>query len=233
MQTVPKKLQGRWWKIAFFAVLTLLAILFVAFGFYVFDLVRNPDKNNINNNEILDQLKENKITVDNKIIIGTNNYWLGSANPKITIVEFGDFNCSNCKNSFPNIREISLKYKDSVKIIFRDFPVLENSSNLALAGRCAGEQGLFWVMHDKLFTNQGEFEINQLSNFANQIGADVKKFTSCLENEKYISDINKDYADGKLLEITGTPTWFINGYKIEGNIPYNIFIQIIEALIKK
>ena len=232
MEPTLNKPRGRWWKTAFYAVLTLLAIFLVAFGFYVLDLVKKQNNKTLDENTILTQLEQYKTSAENETITGTDNYWLGAAKPKITIVEFGDFNCSNCKNSFSNIREISLKYKDSVKIIFRDFPILTNSSNLALAGRCAGEQGLFWVMHDKLFSNQGNFEISQLPELANQIGADVNKFTSCLNSEKYTSKINKDYADGKSLGITGTPIWFINGYKIEGDIPHDLFIQIVEELIK-
>jgi len=232
MEPMLNKFQERWWKIAFYSVMTLLAIFLVAFCFYIFDLIKNKNSKTIDENKILAQLEQYKTDTEDKTITGTDNYWLGAAKPKITIVEFADFNCPYCLNSFSNIREISLKYKDSVKIIFRDFPVRENSVDLALAGRCAGEQGLFWIMHDKLFANQGKFEINQLPELANQIGADVNKFTECLESEKYISKINKDYADGKSLEITGTPTWFINGYKIEGDIPHDLFIQIIEELNK-
>ena len=232
MEPTSNKSQGRWWKIAFYAVLTLLAIFLVAFSFYVLDLMKEQGGKTLDGNKILTQLEQYKTNADNETITGTDNYWLGAAKPKVTIVEFADFNCPYCLNSFPNIREISLKYKDSVKIIFRDFPVRENSSSLALAGRCAGEQGLFWVMHDKLYANQGKFEISQLPELANQIGADVGKFTNCLNSEKYLGKINKDYADGKSMGITGTPTWFINGYKIEGDIPRDLFIQIVEELNK-
>ena len=137
-----------------------------------------------------------------------------------------------CKESFPKIREISTKYKDDVKIIFRDFPVVtEYSIDLAMASRCAGEQGLFWVMHDKLFLNQGISQKNEIFELAKQIGADVGKFQNCFDNQKYSEDIYQDIKDGEALELEGTPTWFINGNKISGNIPYNIFIQIVEELL--
>jgi len=164
---------------------------------------------------------------------GPKNYWIGASNPKITIVEFVDFSCPLCKNSFTKIREISLKYKKDVKIIFRDYPMYEHSLDLAMAARCAGEQGLFWLMHDKLFQNQGMYEKNQLSELANQIGADVNKFNNCFTNKKYLSDIKNDFTDAEKLEVAGTPTWFINGAKVAGDIPYGLFVEIVEELIKE
>ncbi|MFA4834393.1 MAG: thioredoxin domain-containing protein [Patescibacteria group bacterium] len=232
METGKKQWYSQWWGIILILFLTLAAIVFVALGFYIADLTGRIKSGEIVDEQVLAEINKYKTAKENPTILGVNNYWLGSAKPKITIVEFADFNCPNCKNSFPNIREISLKYKNDVKIIFRDFPIYENSINLALAGRCAGEQGLFWLMHDKLFAKQGNFSLEELPSFANQIGADINRFNSCLKNEKYLNDIKKDYADGQSLGITGTPTWFINGYKIEGDIPRDLFIQIVEELIR-
>ena len=163
---------------------------------------------------------------------GDKNYWIGAADPKVTIVEFGDFACLYCQKSFSTIREIGLKYPNHVKIIFRDYPIIsEYSAALALAARCAGEQGLFWVMHDKLFLNQDVTKPADIAELAKQIGADVNRFNYCVEHNRYLSSVQKDFADGRELDITGTPAWFINGYKVEGDIPPDIFMQIIEKLI--
>ncbi|MDD5071319.1 MAG: thioredoxin domain-containing protein [Patescibacteria group bacterium] len=232
METGQKKWYTKWWGILLILFLTLFLIVLVALIFYIADTANRMKSGQWQNDKMLADLSQYQAPKINPTITGANNYWLGSAKPKITIVEFADFDCPLCQNSFFNIREISLRYKNDVKIIFRDYPIYENSVNLALAGRCAGEQGLFWLMHDKLYAQQGKFELNQLPDFANQIGANITKFNDCLSNEKYLNDIKKDYADGQSLEIRGTPTWFINGYKIEGDIPYDLFIQIIEELIK-
>ena len=127
-----------------------------------------------------------------------------------------------------------MRYKDDIKVIYRDFPVVSGySADLSLAARCAGEQGLFWMMHDKLFINQGVNSNDGLLSLAAQIGADTGRFKTCIDNKKYLTDIEKDFSDGQELGIKGTPTWFINGSKIEGNIPYDIFVQIIESIINK
>lgn len=168
-----------------------------------------------------------------------NNYWLGTTTPRLTIVEFADFACSYCKNSYYTIREIGIKYGDSVKIIFKDFPLHNDSLDLAMAARCAGEQkllsaqeGLFWPMHDKLFSLQGQFATTSLPDLAVSIGADANLFKNCLENKKYLNDIKKDYLTGVDLGVSGTPTFFFNGYKLVGEIPKDKFEEIIKQFLK-
>lgn len=219
----------KWWAILLMIMGTFILIFIIASGFYIFDIIKK-----IRKDELTQRILLNKGVNEKKLqeIEGDDNYWIGSANPKVTIVEFGDFACPICQKSFSKVREISLKYRNNVKIIYRDFPLQTNSLKLAMAGRCAGEQGLFWLMHDKLFQNQNINSDEKLIDIANQIGANTEKFTNCLINEKYLADIDKDFIAGQKLEITGTPTWFINGYKIEGDIPYSLFIDTIEKLIQ-
>lgn len=165
-----------------------------------------------------------------KKLPGSKNYWLGSDNPKITIVIFSDYGCPVCLSAFPKLREISKKYGQSVRIIHRDFPIVTSYSNdLAMAGRCAGEQGFFWLMYDKLFLNQGVTTKEGLVNLGQSIGLDKQKFSVCLDNKVYQRDIDQDIADGDELGVEGTPTWFINGFKIAGDVPLLTLIKIIEA----
>lgn len=168
-----------------------------------------------------------------------NDYWLGTTTPRVTIVEFGDFACPYCRNSYTTLRELGFKYQNSIKIIFKDFPIHNDSLDLALAARCAGEQkllssqeGLFWPMHDKLFALQGQFATTSLPDLAVSIGADANLFKNCLGGKKYLNDIKKDYLDGEELKISGTPTFFINGYKLAGEIPKDKFEEIIQQFLK-
>ncbi len=163
-----------------------------------------------------------------------HSYWFGTSSPQITIVEFGDFVCPSCGRAYHTIRHLGLEYKNKIKVVWRDYPVIsEQSLDLAQAARCAGEQGLFWPMHDKLFQNQGNLKNQQaVDALAFQIGVEEKKYLACRQQKKYLSDIQKDVVDAERFQIKGTPTWFINGYKIEGNIPYPIFVEIIQSLMQ-
>ena len=192
----------RWWGFAIVIFFTIILIFLVAVGFYVNDSVKTAKKPA--------GLKLNGQTYQ---AANSDSYWLGSAKPKITIVEFGDFACPFSEQAFPTVREISLKYKNDVKFIWRDYPVVqEYSALLALAGRCAGEQGLFWPMHDKLFQNQGVSAADQLAGLANQVGADLTRFNDCLNKQKYL-DISQEHLCTYLM--------FVHRNKIQKFTPPN------------
>lgn len=161
---------------------------------------------------------------------GQDNYWFGTSSPKITIVEFADFSCGPSRSSYSKIRALGLKYKDSVKIVFRDYPnISEQSPELALAARCAGQQGKFWPMHDKLFQNQGSIATtSDLTKLAEQVGVNPFGFNKCMKDKYEYAKIiaNTDYADS--IGVKGTPTWIINGVKVAGDLPADVWQKIID-----
>ncbi len=228
-------------SIVIIPVALVLALLSV--GFVADVLIRSERiKNNDYNLEIA--TPQNATIVDtnsayqgtNKALIeGINNPSLGTSDPKVTIVEFSDFACPFCKASFPGLREVSVKYKDSVKIIFRDWPGHDSSLNLAMAAYCAGEQNKFWEMHDKLFQNQSDTfgnDKNQLAALAQQLGVYNQEFQTCFDQQKYLPQIQKNFTDSELLAVAGTPTWFINGEKIEGELSVSDLEKLIAPYLR-
>lgn len=228
MNTGEKQWHKRWWGVLLIILGFLIVTLIITIGLKIKKVSNSSEKDGI---DYLSLATNNLSEDDLRLIEGNNNYWTGSANPKITIVEFGDYACTYCQKSYSKIREISVKHKDTVKFIFRDYPInTDQSLLLALASRCAGEQGLFWIAHDKLFQNQGITETPEIKQLMKTIGLDSTRFDKCFDEQKYLTDIKKDLSDGDLLGITGTPTWFINGNIIKGDIPYEIFNKIIKEL---
>lgn len=223
MNNSVKPWYKKWWGVLALLMLMLFVSLIFAFAFIFF----NTNSTALTNTNLLNTQK-----MPEQVLGTDKNYWLGSANPKITIVEFADFNCHYCKKSFPKIREISQVYNKDIKYIFRDFPLIsEFSAQLALSARCAGEQGLFWVMHDKLYLNQGISTDQEILNLFKQIGGNEAKFSACYDSKKYLPEIEKDLTDGQTLNITGTPTWFVNGQRLEGDVPYEYFINLISNIL--
>lgn len=156
-----------------------------------------------------------------RLIEGIGNQFIGAANPKLTIVEFADFACPYCRESYPALRELSLQYPNDIKIIFRDWPGHLYSTQLALAAYCAGEQNKFWEIHDRLYQNQSETlgaDKNDLARIAISAGIYNEQFQSCFDSQKYLPVIEQNLADSKTLGVRGTPTWFINGEKVEGTL---------------
>ncbi len=232
---------GKLAKILLIIFLLFIGLVLLIMFFKFSEIERRLGSEDVDYNKLLDpQYRADELTANNdnsQLITGNeDNYSLGTNHPKITIVEFVDFACPYCKKSFSKIREISLKYNKNIKYIFRDLPIIsEQSASLALAARCAGEQGLFWPMHDRLFINQGIKEKSEILLAAKQSGVEINKFETCFDAQIYLPQIEKDYNDATALGIanTGTPVWFVNGHQISGDIPEDIFTKLIENILNK
>lgn len=144
----------------------------------------------------------------------------GNPSSTLVIVEFADFQCSVCEKEFSTIRSFVTKHKDEVLYIFRNFVVIDENSNLlAQASLCAGDQGKFWIFHDKLYTNFGSINSTaDLQSLVQSLGLDWNKLGECIQSGKYVSQISQDSIDGQSLGIEGTPTFFVNGKKIQGAV---------------
>jgi protein-disulfide isomerase len=159
----------------------------------------------------------------------SNAPFLGSNNAKVTIVEFVDFKCPYSKAEAPILRQMMQKYGNKVKLIIRNFPPSDNfhpgANQLANIAMCAYDQGYYWPLHDWLFEQQenlgdklSETDIDALGT---KFGWENSKMKSCLAGSNAKVAVNKDFADGYRFGISGTPTFFINGEKVEGVIPFS------------
>jgi len=162
----------------------------------------------------------------------------GSKTAKVTIVEFGDFQCPYCgvfaKQVLPELEKNYIK-TEKAKFVYRDLPLSfhQNAQKAAEAAECADEQGKFWDYHDKLFENQKVLDETSLKQYAKDLGLDTAKFGSCLDSGKMASEVKKDLADGTKYGVGGTPMFFINGTPLEGAQPFSAFEQVIEQELKK
>jgi protein-disulfide isomerase len=143
----------KWWGIILIIIISLLLIFIIAAGIYVVKQIQN-----INSGVSLETIEDQRAKYLKAINGVSDNTW-GAKNATITIVEFSDFACPYCKLSYPGLKMIREKYPDKVKIVYRDYPLHDNSIFLALSARCAGEQGKFSEAHDILFENQDKFNL--------------------------------------------------------------------------
>ena len=155
----------------------------------------------------------------------------GPAAAPITIVEFSDFQCPYCSRVNPTLKQVEEKYGDKVRVVFRDFPLVQihkDAAKAAEAGECAHEQGKFWEMHDRLFADQSKLQVEALKQKATEIGLDAEKFNQCLDSSKYAAEVQKDVDEGARYGVTGTPAFFINGRMLGGAQPVEAFMQVID-----
>ncbi len=159
----------------------------------------------------------------------------GGKQPKVTIVEFSDFQCPFCGRVVPTLNQLEKDYGDNISISFRNLPLPfhENAMPAAEAAMAANEQGKFWPMHDKLFANQTALTRPDLEKYAGEIGLDVPKFKAALDSHKYKDRIKKDSDDAEKYGARGTPNFFINGRNLRGAQPLEAFKSTIDEEIKK
>lgn len=153
----------------------------------------------------------------------------GSLSAPVTMVEFADFQCPFCRQfateTLPLIEEKYIR-TGLVRLIYRDFAVQGPESQWAAeAAYCAQEQGAYWSYHDLLFArqqghNQGIFNKENLKLFAAELGLDTQLFAECLDSGRYAAIVQAATQEGRSLELQGTPTFFVNGRKVEGALPF-------------
>ena len=122
-----------------------------------------------------------------------------------------------------------------MRIAFKNQPLpFHNHAQLAAeAAMAANDQGKFWQMHDKLFANQQKLERTDLESYAQEIGLDMAKFRGALDSGKFKERIQKDSAEGTAAGASGTPTFFINGYRLVGAVPIDSFKKLIDQELAK
>lgn len=163
-----------------------------------------------------------------------------NAHSKVTLVEFGDFQCPACGAEYPIVTQILQNYKGKINYVFRNFPLPQhqNSHVAAEAAEAAGAQGNFFGMYNLLYSNQNTWSdatnpTSYFDQYAQALHLNMKEFNSNLKANKFASKIQKDINDGFAVGVDATPTFFLNGVEIQGGLPYSDFSAQIDAAIKK
>ncbi|HET9922576.1 MAG TPA: thioredoxin domain-containing protein [Methylomirabilota bacterium] len=159
----------------------------------------------------------------------------GPAAAPVTIFEWSDYQCPYCKRAQVVLARLQAEFPDTVKITFKDFPLRSHEGALpaALAARCAGAQGRYWEYHDLLFVAQPDFSRDELLGYARRLGLDTPPFTECLDSARFRDAVLADQREGLDAGVGGTPTFFINGRKIEGALPLEEFREAIRQALRE
>jgi protein-disulfide isomerase len=184
--------------------------------------------------KLIDELKQKhavKVLLEpERIAVAATGPSKGPAAAPVTIVEFSDFQCPACGRAFPTLKRVLQQYEGKVRLVFRDFPLdmHPQAPKAAEAARCAGEQGKFWEMHDRLFTNQRALQIPDLKRHATELGLDAASFDSCIDSGKHAASWKADMDAGRKLGVGATPTFFVNGRLLNGAMPFQAFSEVID-----
>jgi len=170
--------------------------------------------------------------------VGEGTAW-GPADAPVKIVDFSDFGCSFC-GLFAQNQGVQLRQEyeatGKVRFEFKHFIIGgQRTRDAALAAECAADQGRFWDYHDTLFARRSagsdSFSRSALKGYAAELGLDTAQFDACLDSNRHLEKVTRDTTEGRGLGVNATPTFFVNGQKIEGAQPYTVFKAAVDAAL--
>jgi len=206
---------------------------------------------NTESTQVLDEIIINEISTTKKPTIASfydnASPILGDLNAPLTMIEFGDYQCTFCKKFFHETeKSIITNYVETgkVKILFKDFIVVpgNDSVNAANAAHCANDQEMFWQYHSTLYNNwdgegTGWASFERLHQFASTLGLDMDEFSECMSESKWKELVDSSKVDGRTLGVSATPTFFIidqnnKVLKITGAQHYDVFQEVFDSLLE-
>lgn len=161
----------------------------------------------------------------------------GNKDSKITLIEYSDFQCPACKAYYPLVKKLVQDYGNDFQFVYRHFPLPQhaNAKNAAYAAEAAGKQGKFWEMHDMIFENQARWSEahnakDMFLEYASSLNLDVEQFGKDFNSSAIKDKVEMSYKDGVSNKVNATPTFFLNGQKIQPT-NYENFKSLLDQAI--
>ena len=153
-------------------------------------------------------------TFELAVAVDPRDHNLGASHAPVTVVEYGDFECPNCKQAAPAVKLLLERFPGRVRLVWRHFPLEEvhpHALHAALAAEAAAGQDKFWPMHDLLFENPHHLKLPQLRNYAERLELDMVRYDADMADTVYLQRVREDIEGGRASGVRGTPTFFLNG----------------------
>jgi protein-disulfide isomerase len=168
-----------------------------------------------------------------RVPVSPEDHSVGPENAPITLIEYGDFECPHCARAFEVVHRLRDTLENDLRFVYRHFPVTQihpHALEAARAAEAAGLQGRFWEMHALIFENQGRLEDRSLLAFAATLGLDIPRFIADRGVPKVQRKIERDMESGVRSGVNGTPTFFVNGVRYDGDWSYRSFLEDLAQL---
>ena len=164
--------------------------------------------------------------------VGDRDHAWGPSPASVTLVEYGDFECPYCGGMHPVVKELRERLGDRLRFVFRHFPldsVHPRARHAAEAAEAAGAQDRFWEMHDLLYENQEDLGDEALRRYAAEVGLDLERFEEDLAERWHAPRVREDRLGGERSGVDGTPAFFVNGVRHEGNLDLESLLAAVEG----
>ncbi|TMH46087.1 MAG: DsbA family protein [Betaproteobacteria bacterium] len=173
---------------------------------------------------------------DLAVPINPTDHSLGPSHAPITLVEYGDFECPNCKQAAPAVKLLLQRFTGRVRFIYRHFPLEEvhpHALQAALAAEVAAGQDKFWPMHDLLFDNQPHLKPPQLRRYAERLELDMVRYDADMADTVYLQRVREDIEGGSRSGVRATPTFFVNGVIADVSAGLQRLFDQVEAALRR
>ena len=174
--------------------------------------------------------------------VSPSDRYSGSKDAKVVLIEYSDFQCPACGHYYPLVKQVKQEFGDGMQFVYRHFPLPshKNAELAARASEAAGAQNKFWEMHDAIFEHQEEWSgkssngaRSDFKQYAEKLGLDAARFESDLDSDEVKNKVENDRQSGLRSKVNSTPTFFLNGQKIQNPRSYDEFKSFIsDALVK-
>jgi protein-disulfide isomerase len=154
----------------------------------------------------------------------------GSAGARVTLVEYGDYECPYCGEAYPIVKHIQGRMGEQLRFVFRNFPITTahpHAQHAAEAAEAAAAQGRFWEMHDHLYENQRHLQDRDLHSYAEALDLDPDLFDKELTEHVHADRVHDDFMSGVRSGVNGTPTFFINGLRHDDSYEFETLLQAL------
>lgn len=166
-----------------------------------------------------------------KTPVGPDDHILGSEHAKVTLVEYGDFECPYCGRAYPIVKQIQKHFGDRLRFVFRNFPLRElhpHAEQAALTAEFASAHGKFWPMHDLLFENQKRFSEKTFLALAGELGLAPESLEKAWHDRTFNERVHHDFSTGIRSGVNGTPTFYINDARHDDSFELEILVAALE-----
>ncbi len=168
--------------------------------------------------------------------LGPGDHVQGPADARITLAEYGDYECPYCGEAYPIVKGLQRELGGDLRFAFRNFPLAQahpNATRAAQAAEAAGLQHKFWEMHDLLYENQDKLDDRHLRQHAHRLALDLDRFDRDIDSAGVVAKVRSDFLSGARSGVNGTPTFFVNGERYDGNWASREFLAHLVALLER
>jgi protein-disulfide isomerase len=159
----------------------------------------------------------------------------GRADAPVTVLEYGDYECPYCRGAARDVQEMLARYPDTVRFVFRNFPIIQlhpHAEQAAEAAEAAGAQRQFWEMYELLLQPSSRLDQGSLLDYAAGLSLDVVRFREEVTSRAYAAKIERDVQDGVRDGVNATPKFYVNGERIDGKLPLEGLEDAIRAAVR-